>query len=170
MKGFADDCTGHALTVGNNSADVNIHGVGAAALIADTLSIPAVSFSGLEAKVNSNGALDNNASATNKGWHIVQLPSGSVISALRICGRDFDNPGQIVAKLFRKGRLSSPFSVADQIATVSSGTTFSDTNTFCFASVDLNATFATVDNTLFSYFVQMELTNFVQANSVEIDH
>ena len=58
----------------------------------------------------------------------------------------------------------------DVVASVNSGTTAASNNAQCYVSSNLNASFTTIDNSTYTYYVEVSMTNFVQVMSVEIDH
>ena len=104
------------------------------------------------------------------GWAPVVLPQGSTITGFTFCGRDFDNPGQIIGSLKRRPvtGTGNSFASPDVMAQVSSGTTFSSSNMICLSTTTISS--AAIDNTLFAYYAEIELDGIVQGVSVTIDH
>lgn len=157
----------------NASGLITSPSVQGTSIAADKLTLAAVTFSGLEAKISSSfGLLDNSSSSTNVGWHEVQLLNGDSITALRVCGRDFDTSGEISATLYRKptGVLnnSNVLGNLEQLATVSSGTSASADNFNCFSTSSI--TNGTIDNSNYVYLVKLSMSFFVQATAVQVDH
>ena len=139
---------------------------------AGKLSLPAIAFSNLGGKaVSAQGILDNNASATNLGWHAVSLLQGAAVKGLKICGTDNDTGGLIAATLYRKNYTVTLSQTAPEvIASISTTLASASATAQCFASVNLNTSIATIDNTTYAYYAEIQMTGFVQVMSVEIDH
>jgi len=138
-------------------------------VVSDRLSIPAIAFNGLEAKISTTQQLlDNSSSSTSKGYHAAHLPNGAVVTKLRVCGRDFDSDGEIKAILYRRpvGDGTGTFASQSEMASIGSTAAFSNGNFQCFETTTI--TNATIDNTTYAYYVELSMSFFVQANAVQV--
>jgi hypothetical protein len=163
----------------NSTGLVTTKSVSGASMVSDKTILPALAFTNLVTTagtivnkvVKSQGILDNNGSVTTNAWQSLLLDNGIVITGLKVCGTDNDNPGEITARLYRKSYLAtSSFGAPELIASANSGTTAGSTTAQCFSSTNLNTSLATVTNGTYYYYVEIEMTNFVQIMAVEIDH
>ncbi|MEO6119926.1 MAG: hypothetical protein ABIP12_04485, partial [Terriglobales bacterium] len=133
-----------------------------------TFTIPGPAFNNLGAKVVVlRMTLDNNASTTNQGWFILPFDGGT-ITALRVCGRDNDAQGQIVARLYRRSKTLSVFSNAELMASIGSGAAFGSDTAQCFSTTTI--TTAIIDSVNYAYTVELEMSAFVQVNAVQVDN
>ncbi len=120
----------------------------------------------------SQGLVQGPGAAT-LGFAAADLPNGSVISGFHACGRDFGNPDQFIARLKRKSIVpcttaGCTFTAPDLLAQVASGALFAQDALICLATNTIS--FAKVDTTNFSYYVEIELDGPVQMLSVQVDH
>ncbi|MGH2360726.1 MAG: hypothetical protein ACRDGM_09340, partial [bacterium] len=172
--GFHVDTSGQITTPSVGTAALVDGAVTAAKLAADHLTIPALAFNNFALSVTPGQSVvspgDHSVATPLLGWATVVLPQGDTITGFTFCGRDNDDPGQIIGSLKRRPvtGTGSTFAAPDLMAQVASGTTFFSGNMICLSTTTISS--ATIDNTLFAYYAEIELDGIVQAVSVTIDH
>lgn len=171
---FNVDGTGQITTPSVGTGALVNGSVTVAKLAPDHLTIPALAFTGLESAVTASQAVvspgDHSVATPLRGWAPAVLPQGSTITGFTFCGRDNDDPGQITGNLKRRPitGAGNTFASPDVMATLSSGTTFFSNDMVCLSTTTISS--ATIDNTLYAYYAEIQLDGIVQAVSVTIDH
>ena len=136
----------------------------------DRLNLPAISFNGFEGFVTASQGLVQGPGSSTTGFAPVVLPQGSVVTKIRVCGRDFGSSDVFTGNLKRKGFTvaGNTFTAPDLMATVNSGAAFFQDALVCFETTTI--TNATIDNTQFTYYVEIVMVGFVQVIVAQVDH
>ena len=101
----------------------------------------------------------------------VALGDGTVVSAFTVCGRDFASDAEFVGTLKRKtiDPANSAFTPPEIMATVHSGITFFKDALICLTS-PIAAGKAVIDNSKFTYYVEINVGFSVEVIAATIDH
>jgi len=136
------------------------------------LTIDAVSFnyiSGTPDYTESVGLVAGGSSGAD-GFANVALPQGAVVSQFKVCGRDDANDANFVGKLWRKNTnpVNSAFTPPQLMATVASSLADGSDAMQCLKTTAITA--ATIDDTKWTYFVELQPGSFVEVISVTINY
>ena len=168
---FAVNATGNITTPSVGTAALANGSVTASKLAPDRLNLSAMGFVGeptgcapgtnctpIMAASVLHGDIENNAGTY---FQSVSLPQGAVVTAFRVCGRDFDNTPGVNFVGFLKVNPLTTSGIAHLTPTVMATTGSNDgstSNNFqCFQSTSI--TNATIDNTLNHYWVEIVLNS-----------
>jgi hypothetical protein len=100
----------------------------------------------------------------------VALPQGAVVKGFTVCGRDFASDQQFAGALKRKtiNPVNSAFTAPQTMVAVSSGVTFAQDAMKCSHKTAISN--ATIDNTHWTYYVDIHIGFTVEVISVTIDY
>jgi hypothetical protein len=98
------------------------------------------------------------------------LPQGAVVAGFTVCGRDDANDQNFVGNLWRKtiNPADSAFTAPQLMASVHSQITAGSTNMKCLKTT--NITDATIDNTKWTYFVELQVGFTIEVLSATINY
>ncbi|MGA8149526.1 MAG: hypothetical protein WB952_01005 [Terriglobales bacterium] len=137
------------------------------------LTINAVSFnyiSGTPDYTQSKGLVAGGGSIPADGIANVALPQGAVVAAFRVCGRDDASDQNFVANLWRKtiNKANSAFTPPELMATLQTDVASGSDPMQCLKTTKITA--KTIDNTKWTYFIELQIGETIEVISATIDY
>jgi len=140
---------------------------------ANHLTISAVSFNyiaGTPDYTQGSGLVAGGSSTPTDGVANVALPQGTVVAAFTVCGRDDANDQIFAGNLWRKttNTANSAFTPPQLMAHVQTGLPSASNSMKCQKTTHINN--PTIDNTQWTYFVELQIGFTIEVISARIDY
>ena len=140
---------------------------------ANHLTINAVSFNyiaGTPDYTQGSGLVAGGSSTAADGIANAALPQGAVVSSFIVCGRDDASDQNFVGNLWRKtiNPANSAFAPPQLMAHVQSSVLNASNSMKCLKTTRITG--ATIDNTQWTYFVELQIGFTIEVISATIDY